>query len=168
MALTKMMKIATRKVITTVHRQQARAAKILTWRLQGPEDLIITGRTGFKTMTIVIDNDYQDFSLSPTKFMGRIDQDFVAQNNPESQDRLDISYYGRGTQIIWERRFNTFLKTFPGRISSLPCLHITATGMCFGGNNHTCFNIRINDGYTAWKKYDKKVRGTLHHMIIVA
>ena len=89
--MTKMMKIAMRKMMRTMHRQQARAAKIPTLRLQDPEDLIITGRTGFKTMTIVIDNDYQDFSLSPTKLTGRIDQDFVAQNNPESQDRLDIS-----------------------------------------------------------------------------
>ena len=96
------------------------------------------------------DNAYQDFSLSPTKLTGRIDQDFGAQNNSESQDRLDISAIreGRGKQIIL---FNTFLKTFPVRISSLPCLHITATGMCFGGDNHTWFNIRINDADTASK-----------------
>ena len=82
-----MMKIAMRKMMRTMHRQQARAAKIPTLRLQDPEDLIITGRTGFKTMTM----KYQDFSLSPTKRTGRIDQDIVAQNIPESQDRLDIS-----------------------------------------------------------------------------
>ena len=44
-----------------MHRQQARAAKILTLRLQGLEDLTITGRTGWTVIIMKVLHSGPDF-----------------------------------------------------------------------------------------------------------
>ena len=76
----------------TMHRQQARAAKILTLRLQGLEDLIITGRTGWTVTVPMIIKTFN--GVLPNSLAGKISSCCKEEYNERKKtSRLDILYY---------------------------------------------------------------------------